>query len=208
MKSLTFYEQVGIVIPGSVFLFGLVLIYPDFKLAFSSESISIGGFGIFLVLSYACGQLIAAVGNILETIYWFFRGGMPSYWVLGGKPKILSSSQLMKIQSLINHRYNAGLILSTTTNSEWKNTFWQIFCDVEKHGKTERIDTFNGLYGLNRGLFTATLLLGLIGSFLAISILIIEILFTASAFFLLRMDRFAKYYAKEIFIQFLTISRV
>ena len=191
-----------------VLLFGLILIYPDFKQAITSKSISVGGFGIFLVLSYASGQLIAAVGNILESIYWFFRGGMPSYWVIGKNPKLLSSSQRMQIQATVNHRYNASLILSTATKIEWKNTFWQIFCDVEKDGKTERIDTFNGLYGLNRGLFAATLSLALLSTLFLINLSIILFLLIASLFFLFRMDRFAKYYAKEVFIQFLLITRI
>jgi hypothetical protein len=61
MNKLSFYEQVGIVIPGSVFLFGLVFYVPALRDVLAKDGISIGGLGIFVIISYAVGHLVAAV---------------------------------------------------------------------------------------------------------------------------------------------------
>ena len=93
MKNLSFYEQAGIVVPGSVLLFGLLLIYPDLSHIFAKDGITVGGLGIFVLLSYAAGHLVAALGNILEAILWWPFGGMPSNWMVDQKRSFLTSEQ-------------------------------------------------------------------------------------------------------------------
>jgi hypothetical protein len=53
VNKLTFYEQVGIVIPGSVFLFGLLLFFPALQTVFMKDGVTVGELGIFVLLSYA-----------------------------------------------------------------------------------------------------------------------------------------------------------
>jgi hypothetical protein len=60
---MTFYEQVGIVTPGSVFVFGLLFFFPDFQTVLTKDGVSLGDFGIFVLLSYAAGHLIAAIAG-------------------------------------------------------------------------------------------------------------------------------------------------
>jgi len=80
MEKLSFYDQVGIITPGAVFLFGMMFYRPELRDVFAKESVSIGGFGVFLIISYAAGHLLAALGNIIENLYWKWKGGMPSNW--------------------------------------------------------------------------------------------------------------------------------
>jgi hypothetical protein len=94
VKKLTFYEQVGIVIPGSVLLFGLLFFFPSLKDLLAKDGVSVGQLGIFVLLSYAAGHLIAAVGNVLENILWRPFGGLPSDWVVKEKTNLLSDEQL------------------------------------------------------------------------------------------------------------------
>jgi hypothetical protein len=47
MSKLTFYEQVGIVIPGSALLFGLLFYFPALKDMIAKDGISLGDFGVF-----------------------------------------------------------------------------------------------------------------------------------------------------------------
>jgi hypothetical protein len=77
MNKLSFYEQVGIVIPGSVFLFGLMFYVPALHDVLAKDGISIGGLGIFVIISYAVGHLLAALGNVIENLHWRLKGGMP-----------------------------------------------------------------------------------------------------------------------------------
>ena len=51
MQKLTFYEQLGIVIPGSVFMFGLVMYFPDLKALTAKDGVSVGELGLFVLLA-------------------------------------------------------------------------------------------------------------------------------------------------------------
>ena len=94
MNKLTFYEQVGIVIPGSVFLFGLLLFFPVLQTVLTKDGVSFGELGIFVLVSYAAGHLIAAVGNATEIFLWRLVGGMPSDWVTRTQTSLLSAPQI------------------------------------------------------------------------------------------------------------------
>jgi hypothetical protein len=168
MNKLTFYEQVGIVIPGAVFLFGLMFFLPALHDLFAKDGVSLGGLGIFVIVSYAVGQLVAALGNGIETVYWRLKGGMPSNWITGPKPRLLSVGQIVKIEAIAASRLGVTVPpLSELTAAAWFPVFRQIYSDVERHGKPGRGDTFNGLYGLNRGLSAAALSLAIAALVLA-----------------------------------------
>jgi hypothetical protein len=79
MNKPTFYEQVGIIIPGSILVFGLVLYYPELKLLTTKDSMSVGDLGLFVLIAYAAGHLIAAVANPLESMFWGLLGGMVAF---------------------------------------------------------------------------------------------------------------------------------
>jgi len=207
MKKLSFYEQVGIVTPGALFLFGMMFYVSGLRDIFAKDSVSVGGLGIFVIISYAIGHLLAALGNVIENLYWHIRGGMPSDWIVGPKPRLLTPAQIVKVEALIAARF--GLILSPfaeLTRKTWFPIFRQIYSDVEKHGKPGRGDTFNGIYGLNRGLCAAALAL-------AVAILIkapaqwgVSLgLAGVSVVYLYRMHRFGVNYAREIYNQFLLL---
>jgi len=93
MKNLSFYEQAGIVVPGAVLLFGLFLIQPDLHDILAKDGITIGALGIFILLAYATGHLVAALGNVLEKVLWWPFGGMPSNWVTDPKRSLLNEAQ-------------------------------------------------------------------------------------------------------------------
>jgi uncharacterized membrane protein len=74
-----------------------------------------------------------------------------------------------------------------------------------KEGHLGRIDTFNGNYGLNRGLASATAILAVVSAtqsswWIALALLAI------SGVFLYRAYRFGVYYARELFMQFLVLT--
>ena len=64
-KNFSFYEQTGILIPGATLVFGLLFFFPEFRMLFFSDGVSIGGLGLFLLISYAAGHLAAALGSIM-----------------------------------------------------------------------------------------------------------------------------------------------
>jgi hypothetical protein len=207
MKKLSFYEQVGIVTPGAVFLFGLIFYFPELKEVFAKDGFSVGGLGVYVIISYASGHLLAALGNGIEKIWWYFFGGMPSNWVIGSKPRLLSTTQIYKVETLIAARFGLKISpLSELVAKDWFPIFRQIYSDVEKNGKPNRADTFNGIYGLNRGLCSATLALSgvIIVRFLSQWVIGL-VLFLISLAYLYRMHRFGVHYAREIYNQFLLL---
>lgn len=207
MDKMTFYEQVGIVIPGTVLLVGLLFYFPALNGLIAKDGVTLGQFGIFLLLAYASGQLVAAVGNALEALLWRFVGGMPSNWVTQpGGTSLLSSHQVETLASRIRTRLNAqiGKVDGLDHRTWWPITR-QIYADVAKNGKPQRIDTFNGNYGLNRGLSASTLILALVSAWhsqygVTVGLLVLFVVYAYRAY------RFGVHYARELFVQFLVLE--
>jgi hypothetical protein len=206
VKRMTLYEQLGIVIPGSVFVFGLMFFFPSLRELLAKDGISLGQLGIFVLLSYAAGHLIAAVGNVGETLLWRLAGGMPTDWVTKPHTKLISQQQREQVESKVRSRLGLSIEkLSGMDRKIWWPISRQIYSDVERHGKPSRIDSFNGNYGLNRGLASASLVLTCVAAGssnlpAAGLLLFLSIVYTYRAY------RFGVHYGRELYIQFLTIS--
>ncbi|QOZ20813.1 hypothetical protein XI02_42100 [Bradyrhizobium sp. CCBAU 21365] len=97
----TLYEQLGIIIPGSILMFGLVLYYPELKLLTTKDAFSVGELGLFVLIAYAAGHLVAAIANALEKVFWW--NGMPSDWVTHDPPALLSTEQVENLRTKSGH---------------------------------------------------------------------------------------------------------
>jgi hypothetical protein len=202
MKKLTFYEQVGIVIPGAVVLFGLLFFVPLLKELLAKDGVSVGQLGIFVLLSYAAGHLIAGLGNIGEGVLWRLVGGMPSDWVVQEKTTLLSDEQRARLPEKISARL--GLSVSPVVGMDRKRWFpisRQIYSDVERNGKRDRIEAFNGNYGLNRGLASGCFALAcvafVVGNWpVGLGSLVF------CAMYMYRAFRFGVHYGRELYVQF------
>ena len=205
MNKLTFYEQVGIVIPGSVFVFGLLLFFPALQTVLAKEGVSLGDFGIFLLLSYAAGHLIAAIGNAAERILWPLVGGMPTDWITKTEPSLLSAAQIDLLEGKLEGRLGIKGKLRGMDQKAWWPISRQIYADVAKNGKPDRVDTFNGNYGLNRGLAAATFALACVAAVdgkwsMALVLLVLTVAYDYRAY------RFGVYYGRELYLQFLVLN--
>ena len=206
MNKLTFYEQVGIVIPGAVFLFGLLLFFPVLQTVLTKDGVTVGELGIFVLLSYAAGHLIAAVGNAAESFLWGLVGGMPSGWVTRTPTSLLSGPQIDLIEKKVQTRLGitVGKIRGLDPKIWWPISR-QIYADVAKNGRAERVDTFNGNYGLNRGLAAASFALACIAASqmkwsIALGLLVLTAVYDYRAY------RFGIHYARELYLQFLMLN--
>lgn len=206
MKKLTFYEQVGIVIPGAVLLFGLLFFIPSLKELLAKDGISVGQLGIFVLLSYAAGHLIAELGNLGESFLWRLVGGMPSDWVVQQETTLLSDEQRKKLPEKIQARL--GLMVPAVVGmdrNKWFPIARQIYSDVERNGKRDRIDAFNGNYGLNRGLAAGCFILACVALALRNWPVGVGLLVLCGAY-IYRAYRFGVHYACELYVQFLMMS--
>lgn len=205
MKDLSVYEQLGIVIPGAGLLLGVLVLEPAIQPLFLGNGLSVGGLGLFIIIAYALGHIVAAAGNVIDSLIWACLGGMPSQWARKPKNPIVSESQRAAICRKANSRHGIAVATDVVVPaSAWKHCFHVIYRDVMRNAPSTRIDGFNGSYGLNRGLAASCLLLlpllwhkapadwewwaaGLIAM---------------SATYAFRMCRFGVHFAREVLIGF------
>jgi hypothetical protein len=205
VDKLTFYEQTGIVIPGSVLVFGLTLMFPAVHELFGKDGLTIGGLGLFVLVAYASGHLMAAIGNVLESLLWWLPG-MPSEWITRSGTRILNSEQFAKIEERARKRLNLNVdSIKGMARHDWRPVFAQIYSDVLQHNPG-RIETFNANYGLNRGLAAAMVsfsvagaLLGEVNERAAGALMLLALVFAYRAY------RFGVHFAREVYHRFLSL---
>jgi hypothetical protein len=199
-RTFDFYEYAGFIIPGAVLVMALVWLFPESRAFLSKEGVTLGELGLFVIIAYAAGQLVQAIGNYLEWIWWKPWGGMPSGQVLCGK--YLTADQHKRVLDALRPVLE-GADPCRLQQSERLAIVREVYSKVAAAGKAARVDTFNGNYGLMRGLAAA---------FVVIFVLAITaqkgwiVLCTLVVLFLLaahRMHRYSRHYATELFIQFL-----
>lgn len=192
-RQFSFYEFVGVLVPGILFLFGISLLYgtnPQLKPLLLPDNL--GEASVYLVVAYAVGHLVQTVGNLIEYIYWGVRGGKPTDWP-HKQPTTALPQRLQEVVARVTGRKAASL-------AEWQSDVAIVRSKLHSQGKANRLETFNGNYGMFRGIAAAgvVLMLAVIlfggGSPAAYSVLVL-----ATAISIYRMDRFGVHYAKELF---------
>lgn len=207
MKELSFYEQVGIVLPGSILLLGLTLLFPDLKSLFGDDGLSVGGLGLFLIIAYALGHLVAAAGNLLEKIVWFPASGMPSDWLTKKDTGLLSREEIVRIEKKLYHRLGSPVEASALKRDEWRPYFRHIYRAAMSAEPQGRILSFNGNYGLNRGMAAAVLVIAMIVGVEQPPnwITWVLVLVALAAIYIYRMCRSGIQFAREVFLRFLQV---
>jgi hypothetical protein len=203
------YEFLGVIVPGVIVTYGFALMFPELSLLKATEKVSFGEVGLMLVLAFVAGQLLQALGNLVEDFWWWLFRGWPSDWVYEKKTNLLSSAQyedlFIKISKMLGRpKFDPG----SAHSKPWKAITRQVYAAVARSGGTARIDVFNGNYGMFRGIVAAVIVTGLAG---AVSGRIEDYriyggLVVMLALALLRMHRFAIVYARELFVAFLLLD--
>jgi hypothetical protein len=78
----------------------------------AKNGITVGQFGIYVLLSYAAGNLLAALGNVGENLLWRLADGMPTEWVV--KPE----TTLIKVSSATS-RWPSQSLFGTARFLAW-----------------------------------------------------------------------------------------
>lgn len=207
MKQFDFYEFTGILIPGATVLTGAVVLFPGWGLPALIKDTSVGGLGVFVVLAYVLGHLVQAVGNGVESVWWKLWGGMPTDWLRTKPERLLAPSQINALEKAVKERLGLDdLQIAHSNAGQWYAVTRQIYAEVAGAGRAGRIDVFNGNYGLNRGIGAGLLVV------LVIAVIKWPVDWTiaggvtvAMALATYRMHRFARHYAREVFVQFLQL---
>lgn len=210
MRQFDFYEFVGILSPGSVLLIGLSLLYPELRDVLISKDLSIGTLGMFVIFAYVAGHLIQTAGNGVESLLWRALGGMPSDWVRTEKHHLLSPDQVETLKGQLRPKLNLASDpdLASMEGRDWHALTRQVYAAVAAQGRSARVDTFNGNYALSRGLAAALITLAVVIAIKDINQWATLLLVVAGAgLAIYRTYRFGRYYARELFVQFLQLPK-
>jgi hypothetical protein len=203
-RTFDFYEYAGVVIPGAVLVVALVWLFPESRALFSKEGVTLGELGLFVIIAYAAGQLVQAIGNYLEWAWWKPWGGMPTGRVLSGK--LLTTEQHQRLLEALRPALGS-VDPSKLAEPERRAIVREVYAEVLSAGKAARIDTFSGSYGLMRGLaavFVVIFPLAMVaGKGAAVLGTLIVLFFLA----IHRMHRYSRHYATELFLQFLALRK-
>ncbi len=209
MRDFDFYEFTGILVPGVIVLTGISLLIEPVQRLFQPDTMPVGGLGLFLILAYAAGHLVQTVGNVIEKGWWGLQGGMPTDWVTKMNQRFLADEQLALLESKVQELTRSNVSIKAVDRRSWRSITRQIYANVAGAGRSQRVDTFNGNYGLNRGVMASLLTLvvvtiavhGLGAWRVEVGLLVVALVS------LYRMHRFGRRYARELFVQYLNLPQ-
>ena len=193
-KEFSFYEFVGILVPGVMILFFGAISYEDIT---GKSIVDFSKFGeslIFIIVAYGTGHILHSIGNLYESIFWELFGGMPTQWLIKknrfGK-FLFSKTQREAILSKIKNQFGDSL------EKDYGMDVYN-WLSLKKEVTVKRIDVFNANYSLLRGMAVTFYLLTISSMFffswkVVLAALVLGLLSNY------RMYRFAKIHAIEIY---------
>lgn len=197
MRQLDFYEFTGIMMPGILFIWAVTLTLPSEWTQAINNGIS--SIVYLIVLGYALGHLIQAVGNFLEWLFWIPFRGRPTDWLRFSDQNCFPQNWRQAIFEYY------GLNVNENINSkEWKGYVTRIQEAVSRLASQGRLQVFNGNYGMFRGMATSFILIGVVYLYfnnLQLRGALFLCLLTGLSLY--RFYRFSIYYARTLFASFI-----
>ena len=132
---------------------------------------------------------------------------MPTNWLRAEGQNLLSDHQVKKLTEKLALRHPAFDGPTTVSKGAWYPLTREIYSVVRAAGRSESIDSFNRTYGLLRGIAAALIL----STFAAVFLLesdewvVVTLLAAASLMASYRMYRFGIHYARELFVQYISL---
>ena len=148
------YEIIGIIIPGTVITLLLASEAPVFRSMLGSEGLTVGDFGLFVLVAFVFGHLVQAFGNLIELAVWP-RCGLPTNLVLSQEQTLISLPQRGTLQMCVAAMEGEASNLGSLNRPEWRAITTRAYARVRSAGRSPRIDIANRTYGLCRGLVAA-----------------------------------------------------
>jgi hypothetical protein len=206
-KSIDQYEYVAIVIPGAMLLFGLLFAFPGrFPWTFD-KNMSLGALGLFLIAGLIAGQLLHAIGDLVEILFWLLFRGWPTDWVTRENSNLLDSDQrrqlLTRVKALIgttDPACGAPVTFRTYDPEAWRAIVRRIYAFNRTGGLMMGLMVALGILAalfLTRGLCAGTLWQA-DGALFAIALVL-------ALLALSRFYQFSRHYGRELFVQFLAL---
>ena len=194
------YEYTGVIVPGSVLVVTLALIFPELLPSITS-TLSLGDLGLMLILAFIAGHFVQAGGNAWEVIVWKCLGGWPTETVMSASSKLLNQEQRERLKLKLSADFGEK---TATAFGEGRGQMRELFVHIRQHGSVDRVEKFNRTYGLMRGTAVAFLMAALMVLGFHSDKHSIALLLAATALvFTIRMVRFGRHYARKAFAEYL-----
>ena len=204
-----FYELLALILPGSVLLFGLSKLFPNLMLFSLDKDFSAGAFGVFIIISYAVGHLVQVLGGGIE-FFWRKIRGNPTAWIDAGKRQLIFDNQTTELEERLAKKLGIpreAFHLHELTRRQWLNAIKQMQIAIEVSGYTGRLEKFQAIYMMCRGLIAALIILAISSAFVVTwdYWFVPYTLLAFSGILLYRMNKFERASIRELVIQFLQL---
>jgi len=196
------FEFAGLIVPGSV----MVFLYIYFSPQIASTIQPTLGIAAGLLASYAMGHLVAAIGNLLEPVLPYLGvhklDDVPSECF--ERRGYADDNQIAEIERLIQAKLGRRG-LGKPNSVLRKTVVKQIYLLIAMKNASKRLDTFNGLYNLSRGLSVAFVLSAALSAIGRQYVLVAAFLL-AAMLTIYRTGKFKSLYSTELLQGFLLID--
>lgn len=205
-KSFDPYEVIGIITPGTVLTLLFASEAPVFRSLLGKDGLSIGDFGLFVLIAFVFGHLLQTLGNMLEFVVWPIAG-LPTNRVRTDDQTMLTPAQRNTLQARVSAMEGVEIDIAVVDGDVWRAITTRAYARVLVAGRSQRIDISNRTYGLCRGL-TAAILICLAWYFYAhqnqheVIVILLAMLGTA----VWRMRRAGLHYARALFLAFIDLD--
>jgi hypothetical protein len=201
------YTVVAVITPGAIVVLAALLLIPDPLQKLAPQGVTFGFFGVYLVVAYAVGHLLQAMGNLLEAVFWRILGGLPTNEIVKPSQSLIAPKQRDALKVIVQNRWGVELDAQDLLPGHFSGLTKQMYAEVVAASRSRRLDAFTADYGLNRGLAA-----GLVCVAIAVAVLepqrwqILAVAMVASMLAIYRMHRRGRQYATELFVQFLVLA--
>jgi hypothetical protein len=150
-RSFDAYEVISIITPGVVVTLMLVTEWPSLRGLLSDKGLSIGDFGLFVLVAFVLGHLVQAAGNLVEMIVWLPRG-LPTNWVKSPHQSLVTPEQRRSLLEAVAAMEGHEQDIAAMGRRQWLAVTTRAYGRLRDADRTGRVDAANRTYGLSRGL--------------------------------------------------------
>jgi len=196
------FEFTGLIAPGSVVVIAVALLFPH-VVRIGDPTVTIA---VAIVVAYIVGHLVSAIGNLAELALQKMRPTGPASLSVGEwTGRYISHDQEPRLHSSVRVKLHRSDFSDEADAEERRTILKQMFLAVVASGHGQRVDTFNGLFNLSRGLAVSFFIAGILG---VVSAHYQAVLWSALAIglALFRAWKFRDAYSRELFQQFLLLE--
>jgi len=151
-------DIVGFLVPGSLLLVAMSLIWPERKALFFLDDLTAPKLGYFVITAYAIGAVCEALGHLVDDRIW--RKGFPTHWALVRDCDFITPKQQQAVLQYARDQGFGNLPRDKKAYVHgWTGAAVQMRAALTVNKVDARLEKHIENYGFFRGLFIVFLLI-------------------------------------------------